>query len=381
MSTTREALEAALAADPDDVAAHAAYADLLIEAGDPRGEYIRLQLALEDRNQPADRLRAMEQEAFALRREHEAEWLGPLAEFVLPKRGPSVGAMVADNVEVTWRRGWVHGVRIERLTPKILRAVAGNPAGLLLQELAILRANLLGLSELRYNPVALALQSPTFRGLRRIELGSAETWSFLALDDEYLALIENTRCLRQLTVRASHLNTPRIFATPLPQLQTLELTVVEVGFAFRVLAINSTFGQLRNLHLDIFEYVEGMDNPHGPGVTNLIDSDELRIFFRSPHLRSLLYLGLRLPGFGDAGVDELISSGMIARLKGLDLCRCEITDDGAQELAACPDVARLEYLHLDNNLLSPVGIEALAAVGVTVSDRQLFGGWDAAGET
>jgi hypothetical protein len=102
---------------------------------------------------------------------------------------------------------------------------------------------------------------------------------------------------------------------------------------------------------------------------------------RCPHWPALQYLTLRWPGFQDAGIDELISSGMIARLKGLDLCRCEITDDGAQELAACPDVARLEYLHLDNNLLSPVGIEALAAVGVTVSDRQLYGGWDAPGET
>ena len=48
----RAALELALAANPDDFATHAAYADLLTEQGDPRGDYVRLQLALEDR-QPA----------------------------------------------------------------------------------------------------------------------------------------------------------------------------------------------------------------------------------------------------------------------------------------------------------------------------------------
>ena len=44
----REALEAALVENPDDIAAHMAYADLLSDAGDPRGEFIQVQLALED---------------------------------------------------------------------------------------------------------------------------------------------------------------------------------------------------------------------------------------------------------------------------------------------------------------------------------------------
>lgn len=76
--TTREALEAALVATPDDAALHAAYADFLIEDGNPRGEYIRLQLAAEDRNQPAVKLRELEQAAFEIRQQHEQEWLGEL---------------------------------------------------------------------------------------------------------------------------------------------------------------------------------------------------------------------------------------------------------------------------------------------------------------
>src|SRR5436189_37638 len=44
----RRALEDELAASPDDLATHAAYADLLDEIGDPRGELIQVQIALDD---------------------------------------------------------------------------------------------------------------------------------------------------------------------------------------------------------------------------------------------------------------------------------------------------------------------------------------------
>src|SRR5438034_1238714 len=40
----REALEAALAEDPDDLASHVAYADYLTEQGDPLGDLVRVQL-------------------------------------------------------------------------------------------------------------------------------------------------------------------------------------------------------------------------------------------------------------------------------------------------------------------------------------------------
>ena len=57
MSDLRTALEEALAANPDDVASHAAYADHLADLGDPRGELIQVQLALEDPSCKGDRRR------------------------------------------------------------------------------------------------------------------------------------------------------------------------------------------------------------------------------------------------------------------------------------------------------------------------------------
>ncbi len=48
----REAFEQAIREGPDDLASHAACADWLQEQGDPRGEFIRVQLALEDGGRP-----------------------------------------------------------------------------------------------------------------------------------------------------------------------------------------------------------------------------------------------------------------------------------------------------------------------------------------
>src|SRR5215207_9293521 len=79
----RDAMEAALHDDPDDLATHRAYADLLCEEGDPRGEFIQVQLALEDESlSPEQRQRLRAREA-ALLAAHEREWLGELAPWLL----------------------------------------------------------------------------------------------------------------------------------------------------------------------------------------------------------------------------------------------------------------------------------------------------------
>lgn len=65
------ALEAAVYADPDDDAPRSVYADALVEQGDPRGEFIHLQL----RGDPAKKLAAA----------HGKTWLGPFAPFLRAK--------------------------------------------------------------------------------------------------------------------------------------------------------------------------------------------------------------------------------------------------------------------------------------------------------
>ncbi len=380
MSDTRAALEAALAADPDDLATHSAYADLLIEEGDPRGEYIRLQLAAEDKDQPADRLRAMEQQAFELRQKHEKEWLGPLADASPRGLARAVGEMVAENVGVTFRRGWVHRVEVGRLTDEIVAAIATAPLARLLADLRIEtnRRREPGRRRGHAVPTYVSLDalrdSPNVRNLRRLELGAEDAWQFAHFGGDLAQLLTNTPRLELLRVTVERLAPERVFAAKLPRLHSLHVTANNNRLPVAMLGRNGSLTNLARVHLDLVAFA-----PFGEleEIRDPVYPDELRTLFRSPHLTALRHLALRLPGFGDAGVDELVASGMIDRLQGLDLCRCGITDEGAQALAACPAAQRLEYLHLDNNLLSPIGLDALAAVGVPVSPRQLFAEyWD-----
>src|SRR5438874_4230340 len=82
MLTLREILEADLVADPDDIATHMAYADLLNEAGDPRGEFIQLQLTHEQTSSSVRR-QALLRRVRSLLNEHGHEWLGGLAPYLL----------------------------------------------------------------------------------------------------------------------------------------------------------------------------------------------------------------------------------------------------------------------------------------------------------
>src|SRR6516162_906561 len=102
MSDTRAALEEAIADNFDDVAAHAAYADLLTEQGDPRGEFTQVQLALEDPKRPAAERKRLRQRERALLKEHADEWVGPL------------GALLDNEPAYSFARGWLDQLTIRR---------------------------------------------------------------------------------------------------------------------------------------------------------------------------------------------------------------------------------------------------------------------------
>ncbi len=248
MSPTRQALEDFLAANPDDLAAHSAYADWLTENGDPRGEYIRLLLAIEDRKQPQEQLRAMKKSASELGKKHGAEWLGTLKEHVNPDWWPSLAKAkpIAGRASISMRRGWIHEVRI-----------------------------------------------------------------------------------------------------PIPYTQFWDsLITCPISRLIQVFTLNFT------------------------GIVYVADPTEwLQYANKLPGLRQLNVHGTL---FGDNCVDFLLQTGLIYQLKGLNLMHCSITDDGAMALAQDSAVRKLDCLRIKDNLLSPIGIDALNATGIEV-DAQRFG--------
>lgn len=103
-----------------------------------------------------------------------------------------------------------------------------------------------------------------------------------------------------------------------------------------------------------------------PGRDATIDLDELTALLNSPHLPALEHLQVHMTTFGDDLCTPLIASGIMKRLKTLDIGYGNLTDDGARQLAACPDGARLEALNLSRNALTGAGLIALAKARVRV---------------
>ena len=72
---------------------------------------------------------------------------------------------------------------------------------------------------------------------------------------------------------------------------------------------------------------------------------------------------MRYTDFGDEGISEIIASGILKRLKVLDLRHGCVTDEGARLLAECPDVGGLELLDLGRNQLTAQGVRLLRSAG------------------
>src|SRR5262245_10585355 len=75
-----EALEASIRANPHDVNAIAAYADWLQEHDDVRGEFIQVQLSLENESLPKAERKKLQKREQELLEEHGSEWVGEWAE-------------------------------------------------------------------------------------------------------------------------------------------------------------------------------------------------------------------------------------------------------------------------------------------------------------
>jgi hypothetical protein len=165
--------------------------------------------------------------------------------------------------------------------------------------------------------------------------------------------------LEEVYLLAHRVDAHKIFALPLPNLRILQLYHSN-DYSLDRLAANKSLTNLTTLlcHPHAIEY----DHAQEEGA--YIRLAHLRAICRSPHLKSLTNLRLRLTDFGDKGAREIVESGILKRLKVLDLQGGCITNEGARLLAGCPDLKNLEFLNLSRNSLTKVGQEAIKATKV-----------------
>jgi uncharacterized protein (TIGR02996 family) len=392
-SPLQRSLEEALVENPDDLAAHSAYADYLMEQGDPRGEFTQVQLAQEGPGRPTtERARLRQRESELLER-HAREWLGDLGRFLAGDwSGPD------KPYHYQFSRGWVDLVRVLPEPGAILVSLARSPEVRLLRRLEIVY-------DMRYHPfdftqftkgpekalkggeqareiweaptMTLFFKSVYLSNLRALKLGFSDSGQQVGHStqvdpfgncqaQQVIDLLARCPRLEELYLNTNFRGIDRLFA--LPALGNIRVLQYYYGtgyvgnnpapYPLAALANNVSLRRLTTLRLH-------------PGRDTTIGLDEMDAILRSPHLPSLTHLQVHMTTFGDEGCRRLVDSGILRRLKVLDIGYGNMTDEGARLLVGCPDLKHLEVLDVSRNALTARGIAALRATGIqVVADAQ-----------
>jgi uncharacterized protein (TIGR02996 family) len=374
-----EAFEEAIRANPHDLATVCAYADYLAERDDPRGEFMQVQIALENESLSASerkKLRAREKE---LLQSHEKDWVGDWPDlFDSPAETEGRGQVNhTGGRKYEFRRGLLTTVHFGNLTVAAARAFVKAPRTRFIRELFV--GHYQYEEEFEPGPDIPAdldpddsdpaehviLRWPGLRNVRRFQFGwvSDEVYeNFCNFQchlggDHLYDFVKQMPDVEEVLVFAHFRDAGKLVALPMPNLRVLQL-YHGWSYPLEKLAKNSTLTNLTHL----------LCHPHAleHGDRPYIGLPQLKAVCRSPHLTGLEHLRLRLTDFGDPGAKEIVESGILKRLKVLDLRHGSMTDKGAQLLADCPDLRNLERLDLSRNALTKAGMDALRATKVSV---------------
>ncbi|MGZ5971512.1 MAG: TIGR02996 domain-containing protein [Polyangiales bacterium] len=296
--------------DHDDDALRSVYADALLDAGDPRGELIRIQCELA--RQALGPQRSLAQREGELLQAHRAIWL---AELGLPPELPTLVDSSGTSAEhsrgsvVVFRRGFVDEAKLT--VEEWLAAQARFASRTPLRKLTITHvteSNAAALADLIAQPTLRAL---AFRGSRLLDIGSRALSSSPLLDS-----------VRALDLRNAVLppGTLRLFARH----RRLQLDALDLGG----------------------NYGLGRDD-----VEALLSASWL------PGLRSLSFANAHL---GDDAVWTLSRARHFGEnLRVLDLTSCGVGDGGAGAIASSPLLSKsLTHLLLAFNRLGEEAVRS-----------------------
>lgn len=385
----------ALTEHPEDRTGWCAYADWLVEHGDPRGEFMQTQLALEDESRPKAERDALKKKEAALLKKYEKQWLGTLAAaFDMGSDEEDDDEDYSTGAEPIWERGVLAGLVVGRLSYALAQALVDDPAARFVRELRVHdtvesyrgsipnqpepRVSLpAGVSDRNRSELLELIGSEFLANLRVFQFGneipSEDGWCdchCYASGFEYVAA--GMRRIEVLDLYCKGYDTRALFSLPnLTYLRELRMYHQygsgntrrgEPGYAYQLdaLAGNSALANLTRLEF----HPHCAEGGYGGDEASYLPLEQVRHLLYSPHLKSLTHLQLRLSDMGDDGIREIISSGILKRLKWLDLRHGAVTDAGAELLAACPDARRLARIDLSRNAVSAAGLAALRKAGV-----------------
>jgi hypothetical protein len=323
------------------------YADWLQEQGDPRGELIHVQAALElPGHDPARRAELQAREA-ALLEAHRAQLTGPLGP-VLDKEFEHVWI---GKPTAFFRRGFIDELVLPRLSSAAIDALQAFGEARFIRNLEVHGV------DYDDEPELSRLGETDLIGLRHLVIGDPRDQCHLSCED--VALVR--KCaprLEYLGLYAHRVPTRELFALQLPHLR--ELFVHHVyDYPLDVLAANPSLTGLQRLDL----YPHALEYDHEPYLT---EDSIAQLTAEGSHLTGLRHLALRLCTAGDAGVQRLVEWPGFRKLQTLALVYGEITDAGARMLAEA-GLDHLAHLDLSGNSLTEAGVAVLSQTGVDLA--------------
>jgi len=299
--------------NPDDDAPRFILADWLEDRGDPRGEFVRLQVEAARRESEGDDARELFVQAGALYQLHSAEWLGNIASHTRSffKRGlVGLSADPRRFLGRTWQQQagserweWVECVSLEPVDTDILKRLVNSP---LLPSVGNLDLHLRSRASLEY--LAHLMHSSAVAGLRSLSLEGEIEPDFFCDLGQILASSQRLAGLRQLY-----------------------LEVIPFGpEAARDLADSPFLGRLHTLTF------VGCD----------IGDEGLRSLSQSPHLGHIRHLTLECDDFSEEGIKALIASRHLGQLETLSLIGNAFPEATIRLLREAPPLRRLRKLDI-----------------------------------
>jgi uncharacterized protein (TIGR02996 family) len=341
--TQDEAFLQSIREDPDDDGLRLIYADWLEERGDPRGEFIRVQVELARTPSSDPRVPLWREREAQLLEAHWDAWTLPLRELLVDDRlGVPREVQIQRKFHLRALREWFRRGFPEKLQLEVRTFVERGEA--LLRAAPLRHLCLWGAGE---GASALA---------RCPQLATIETLEF----NDYFRSPLDAAGMHELAA-----------AQYLSRLRCLLLYRNNLGDAgAAALASAPWFADLRVLHLgDNGLSAEGVaalvSSPHFDGLTDLdLNHNTLgpsggNAFRRRRHPGRLTGLNLDRCGLGDGGVRNLARSPRLATVERLVLSGNGITDQGATALAASSLLRGLRVLDLGSNAISEAGRQTL----------------------
>lgn len=365
---TLDALYAAVVQAPEDEAVRLRLADALDQQGDPRGEFIRVQVQLSHLPEDDEARYELRRREMDLLLQHGSDWAGARwrrrsADYILPSFGPRFG----EDDTWTFRRGFLETGALD------------------------VRTFLVRAEEIFAELPVLSLLVHGF--YRRSELSYPSTWhdEFYGNGDlvEPFASCPHVARLRELELNCHLIGDPganTLVSSPhLANLRSLRLYLgTQTGCVAEALATNAQLSRLEELEV-------GYNDDQGH--SGEFGDDGLRALVASSCFEGLRRLVLERGRIGAGGIRALAGSPLLDSLEELSTHGNPIGLEGVKALARSPGIAHLRKLDLygsagvdeedeefPGSTLGVEGVRALAPSPYLTGLTELMLSWNEMGD-